>query len=284
VSTIGKRRAYGQHFLKDAALTQKIAEKGIEEAEKYQCQEILEIGPGKGAITKPLLERVQGHTGIKSFVLAERDPKLVQYWKKQELPAGIPSFFIEEGDFMDAPEKNWIRSTPIAVVSNLPYSAGTAILNRLAEFREHIPVMVLMFQAEVAKRLRAEPSTPDRGSLSLWIQNQWDVQKLFHVPPRAFSPPPKVDSEVVLLTRRAAPLIAGTENREGEKIWQSLIRTLFSQRRKMLRSILHSKPEWQNALELAGVDGTKRAEALIWQEWDQLFQAFMQIHRSRNKN
>lgn len=254
----GKRRALGQHFLKDVRITQLIAETTHQLAQEYHCQALLEIGPGKGAITEPLLKLF----GRESFVLSERDRELADFWRGQGLK-------IQEGDFLDLPEDRWLIQKPLAVVSNLPYSAGTAILTRLACYFEAIPFMVLMFQAEVADRLRASPDTKAWGSLSIWIQNRWDVKKLCHVPPGAFSPPPEVQSEVVVLKARSEPRIAI----QNEKIWEQLLKGAFSHRRKMLRSCFRGFDVFRNALELSGVDGTKRAEALSWEEWERLYVA-----------
>ncbi|MEO5968560.1 MAG: 16S rRNA (adenine(1518)-N(6)/adenine(1519)-N(6))-dimethyltransferase RsmA [Bdellovibrionia bacterium] len=267
----GKRRALGQHFLKDQALANAIAERGVKEALESGCKSLLEIGPGRGAITLPLFEELKKNPSIRTFQLVEKDDYLAQKWKEQD--TGHP-FSVIAGDFLEIPEAEWLgqNDLPLAVVSNLPYSSGTAILDRLARHPESIPVMVLMFQAEVAKRLRAEPSTKERGSLSIWIQNLWDVEKFLAVPPQAFAPPPEVNSEVVILKRRAEPRIPNTTGPEDEKIWESFLKTCFAHRRKMLRSSL----PWRNALELSGVDGTKRAEALQWLEWEQLFRAVKQ--------
>jgi 16S rRNA (adenine1518-N6/adenine1519-N6)-dimethyltransferase len=126
-----------------------------------------------------------------------------------------------------------------------------------------------MFQAEVAKRLYSGPSTPDRGSLTLFIQNEWEVEKLMVVKPTAFKPPPKVMSEVVRLTRRAQPMInVGTP--EKLAAWNDLLKTACKQRRKMLKGNFNSTA-WQNAFMQSGVDPTKRAESLTWEEWIQIW-------------
>lgn len=282
----GKRRALGQHFLRDEAIANAIAERGVKEAIESGCKSLLEVGPGGGAITLPLFEQLKMNPSIERFQLIEKDDFLAGKWaekcKTQE--TGFP-FSVRAGDFLEIPESDWLGHAhlPLAVVSNLPYSSGTAILNRLARHTEAIPVMVLMFQAEVAKRLRAEPSTKERGSLSIWIQNLWDVQKLLAVPPHAFAPAPEVNSEVVILKRRAQPRIPNTTSPEDAIVWESFLKVCFAHRRKMLRSSL----PWRNALELSGVDGTKRAEALQWPEWEQLFLAAKQVilaNKSPDKN
>jgi 16S rRNA (adenine1518-N6/adenine1519-N6)-dimethyltransferase len=276
VATHGRRRALGQHFLRDQSIANSIAETALQEATKHSCQVLLEIGPGKGAITQPILDRLKGTPKIEEFLIVERDQKIAEHWKEHALYNTAPyQLRVEANDFLEVPESFWLQRTPLAVVSNLPYSVGTAIATRLAQHPSKIPVMVLMFQAEVAKRLRAQPSTKERGSLSIWIQNRWDVQKFLSVPPKAFSPPPDVDSEVVILTRRKQPWIDVGTDPQSEALWEKLLKVCFAHRRKMLRSVL----PWQNALELSGVDGTKRAEALDWQEWDRLYQAVRKINQ-----
>lgn len=263
----GKRRAFGQHFLKDKSIAHLIAETACTAAHENHCAAILEIGPGRGAITDPILEL----RGELPLILAERDEKFVENWKANT----ASKLTVVEGDFLDAPTERWLTHTPLAIASNLPYSAGTAILTRLARHKAEIPCMVLMFQAEVARRLRAEPETKSWGSLSVWIQNDWDVKKLVAVPPGAFAPPPDVDSEVVTLHRRATPRIHVEDTARAKTLWESLLRVCFAHRRKMLRSGLPSGSPYRNALDVAGVDGTKRAEALSWDEWNRLYQALL---------
>lgn len=275
MTTHGRRRALGQHFLIDPAITEAIADAALTEARLHRCTVMMEIGPGKGAITYPILERLQTQNEIRKFFVVERDKKLAENW--QAVTVSDPSFpfSVEMSDFLELPREKWAQEGPLQVVSNLPYSAGTAILVRLAKEVSLIPSMVLMFQTEVANRLKALPSTKSRGSLSVWIQNRWDVRKLISVPPRAFRPPPDVNSEVVVLTRRAQPHIPFPSTPEMEDLWESVLKASFAQRRKMLRSTF----PWQNALEVSGVDGTKRAEALDWPEWDRLFQAVVQCRK-----
>lgn len=285
MATQGRRRALGQHFLKDKGIANAIAQAVLKEAARYHCQGLLEIGPGKGAITLPLLQKLkedsQGSSiSLKHFLLIERDGRLAQNSEYSQNESTFP-LSIEVGDFLTLPEERWLKIQPLAVVSNLPYSAGTAILDRLARHVGQIPVMVLMFQAEVARRLRALSGTKERGSLSVWIQNRWDVEKLLLVPPGAFSPPPEVQSEVVILRRREKPWIqvsphgpdSPSQDSKTEALWEEMLRASFAHRRKMLRSMF----PWQNALELCGIDGRKRAEALDWSEWDRLFQAVRQV-------
>ncbi len=273
MSTQGKRRAYGQHFLRDRGLCARIADQAFELAREHGCGRMLEIGPGRGAITLPLIEGWdQNAGGMTEFVLVERDEALARHWK--DTPPGDVPLRVECADMVEIDEALWLEPGPLAVVSNLPYSAGTAIVERLARKTAQIPFMVLMFQAEVAQRLRAERDTKAWGSLSIWMQNLWDVQKFATVPPGAFQPPPEVMSEVVILRRRAQPRIPGTTaSPEAAAVWEKLLRTSFAHRRKMLRSGLPKNGPWLPALEASGIDPTRRAETLDWDEWSRFFQA-----------
>lgn len=270
----GRRRAFGQHFLKDSSLSERIVSRAVEEARRLGCVAFLEIGPGRGALTLPLLDWLGDFPRTPSLLLCEKDRRLAESWRARAAQGGNPGLTVEAADFLDLEECRWLGRSPLAVISNLPYSSGTAILDRLARHPDRIPVMVLMFQAEVAQRLRAEPGTRSWGSLSLWIQNQWDVSAFLSVPPRAFSPPPDVHSEVVVLLRRDRPRIPVTPTLMPQ--WESLLKSCFAHRRKMLRSGLAAGSPARIALEAAALDGTKRAEALSWEEWDRFYRSLIQ--------
>ena len=270
MAQFGKRRALGQHFLKDQSVISTIVDTTMEMAHENNCASLLEIGPGRGALTEGLMDRFQKDpAALREFTLCERDNALAFEWKKKL--ESVPGMRIHHGDFLELEEKDWLTQKPMAVVSNLPYASGTAIFLKLAEHHSSIPVMVLMFQAEVAKRLRAEPDTKSWGSLSIWTQNFWEVSKLLSVAPGAFAPPPEVDSEVAVFKPRTSPLI----DIPNPKAWNELLRACFAHRRKMLRSGLPKAGPLRNALELAGVNDTKRAEALDWDEWKKLYQAYL---------
>ncbi len=262
MAAFDKQRAFGQNFLKDEGVIRSIREAAIEAVNRHAGHALLEIGPGKGAITRPLLEHLPLEI---PFHLAERDRELIEYWQGE---SRVKSLL--KGDFLDQDDAILDALGPLVVVSNLPYSAGTAIVVKLAERSGQIPEMILMFQAEVARRLRADASTPDRGSLSLYIQNEWDVERLLLIPPEAFRPAPKVMSEVVRLTRRNESRIP-VANPEDRAAFNGLLKFAFAHRRKMLRANLNGTP-WQQALSKSGVDPTKRAEALEWPEWVALWQ------------
>ena len=260
------RKAFGQHFLKDRELCSRIAAHAKQLISEHAARTVLEIGPGKGALTEPLAH-VLGDLPAVQFRIVERDWMLVP-----DINERFPSAKVETADFLDLDPAVALGAGPTIVVSNLPYSSGTAILLKLHESRAQIPAMILMFQLEVAERLRANPDTKSWGSLSLAIQNHWDVTSFAHVAPTAFVPPPKVHSEVVVLSRRAHPRIEVAP--EHTKRFEGFIRAAFQHRRKMLRSGLPRTAEYQNALVEAQVDGTKRAESLSWEDWTRLYQAY----------
>src|SRR4051794_4100477 len=131
MATQGRRRALGQHFLRDVSISEAIAEAALQGADKHQCSRLLEIGPGQGAITHPILKKIPD-SQVKEFFLVERDPKLAARWRDTHVR-------VETADFLDLPEEKWLNEQNLAVVSNLPYSAGTAILTRLARKYARIP-------------------------------------------------------------------------------------------------------------------------------------------------
>ncbi len=235
-----RRQAYGQHFLVDQKVIQGILAEVSQMLVKYPADGICEIGPGKEALTTGLLQLGQ------DFYTVEKDPKFAT----KTAPCLL-------GDFVQL--EPWMRHhQALMVVSNLPYSSATAIAVKLTGARARIVSMVLMFQKEVADRMLAEPSTPHRGSLSLFMQNVWEIRHVIHVSPHAFAPPPRVQSSVLAFVPRKAPIIASLH-------FERILRQAFSSRRKMLRGLLP---------DLGTVDGTKRAEALGWDEWQELCAAY----------
>jgi 16S rRNA (adenine1518-N6/adenine1519-N6)-dimethyltransferase len=274
-----RRRAFGQHFLRDTKVIDAIVSATIDRARDVEARGLLEVGPGRGAITRPLLEAIPEVPSLERFLIVEKDRKLAADWIEQS--RDLPRVEVVSADFLELSDEDVLRARPMVVVSNLPYSSGTAILQKLAVHGTGdassplagIRTMVLMFQAEVAHRLRAEPGEKAWGSLSLWIQNRWDVRKLLAVPPGAFAPPPDVNSEVVVLESRKSPRIAGEESLPPREIerrsrnFDKLLKIAFLHRRKMLRSGLPKGSPAIAALEKAGIEGTRRAEDLDWDDW-----------------
>jgi len=199
---------------------------------------IVEIGPGQGVLTLPLLERV------KRLEVIEID---------RDLAAALPGDRIKvhvedalEFDFGMFPKG-------VRIVGNLPYNISTPLLFHLARYADRVRDMHFMLQLEVVERMVAKPSTPEYGRLSVMLQTRFMMQKLFRVGPGAFKPPPKVDSAVVRLVPLAAPL--GCD----EKVFEQVVREAFSARRKTLRNALSLKAEDYVAL---GIDPRLRPENL----------------------
>jgi 16S rRNA (adenine1518-N6/adenine1519-N6)-dimethyltransferase len=239
------KRSLGQHLLRDRkALTI------ILEALPPSPKRIVEIGPGTGSLTLPLLER--GHTVIG----IEIDPKMVAYLRDK----GV------EALQADARKSDWIESLPAGewgVIGNLPYYASTRILRNLGMSSLRFPWLLLMFQKEVAERILGA-GTRKGGPLGVWIQALYEVKKVLDLSPGAFFPPPRVTSTVLLFHRRSPspPL----QEEEKEPFWQFLLGA-FSRRRGFLihaltRSYPGSHPHWIGLLEKLGLPRTIRAEEI----------------------
>lgn len=224
------KKSLGQNFLTDANYRKKI----ITAVLASNPQTLLEIGPGHGALTDLLIGQVQ------NFVLVEKDFSLaaalqVKYSKIENPPKII------QGDFLDVDLADVIPvrlgggiHPNITVVGNLPYNAASPILARLMEERKYFKEFFLMFQKEVALRLIAKPGTKDYSLLTLLAKIYSDAEILFHVPPTAFRPRPKVISSVVHFKIKPVPLV---NDIEAPFFWK-IVRLLFQQRRKTILSVL----------------------------------------------
>ena len=181
------KKSLGQHFLKDEAVIDKIVAALLE----HPFRNLLEVGPGTGALTKRLLNI----PGIQ-FKAVELDDEKVVYLEKH-FPALkghiIHNSFLE----MDKPFEE-----PFTVIGNFPYNISTQILFRLLDWMDDVPVIIGMFQKEVAERAASGPGNKVYGVLSVLIQAYYDVEYLFDVLPDSFNPPPKINSGVIRLTRK----------------------------------------------------------------------------------
>lgn len=224
---------------------------------------MLEIGPGRGALTRHLLERPWSVTAVElDRSLAHR---LEERWGEREEFAVVLADVLEY-TLPPAPEgEAWW------VIGNLPYAITSPLLFHLARQIDAAPIaeMVFMIQKEVADRLVAEPGTKERGSLTVGIGLVADVESLFDVPPGRFRPPPKVTSTVVRVTPNDR---VGSAER-AERV-RSLVQTLFGQRRKQLQKSLRILPRWEldrEAVErieaASGIDLRRRPETLSIEEW-----------------
>jgi 16S rRNA (adenine1518-N6/adenine1519-N6)-dimethyltransferase len=220
---------------------------------------VVEVGPGPGGLTRALLD-----AGAARVVAVERDPRFVAHLRELEASAG-GRLTVVEADALRF-DRCSVDAEPARMVANLPYNVATALLFRWFEHLECIELMVLMFQKEVALRLVAAPGTPDYGRLAVMAQRLCRVERLFDLPPAAFTPPPKVSSSVVRLTPRPDRPTA-----ELRRALAAVTHAAFGQRRKMLRQSLRALgADSLPLLAAAGIDPTRRAEELAIEEFCRL--------------
>lgn len=273
-----RQKAFGQNFLIDAKIIQQIADQTLLRVKEQNIHTLVEIGPGKGAITRPLIAGIAHFSDDFSFRLIEKDRRLIAGLDKM-IASQEPKIEIQEGDFLELTDQQIFcpseASPDWAVVSNLPYSAATAILQRLMSFKPVPRFMVLMFQKEVADRLAAPVGDSHRGSLSVWTQNQFEVKRLIRVPPGAFRPSPKVQSSVILVEPRVEFQL--TQSREYPELFQQMIKMAFAQRRKMIRNNFKSDAKWFRALQESQIDDQLRPENMDWSDWQSLFKSRVRV-------
>ncbi len=210
------KKSLGQHFLKDEGVSKRI----VEELQKYPCVNLVEVGPGGGALTKYLLQLPNIN-----FKAVEVDDEKVVYLQKTfpELADKIihKSILDIEPPFAE----------PFTVVGNFPYNISTEIVFKMIDWRSQVQCMVGMFQKEVALRLAAKEGSKVYGVTSVLTQAYYSVEYLFEVSEEAFNPPPKVKSAVIRLTpvKETLPV-------KSDAQFKNLVKTAFQQRRKMLRN------------------------------------------------
>lgn len=236
------RKRFGQHFLTDRQVIADIISVIAPQADDL----MVEIGPGLGAITKPLLQTVR-HLHV-----VELDRDIVARLHRDYEPARLTIHSCDalKFDFGSL-------GSPLRVVGNLPYNISTPLLFHLAGFAAQIEDMHFMLQLEVVERMVAEPSTPAYGRLSVMLQYFFIMENLLHVPPQAFSPPPKVESAVVrMLPWRDRPFAASSV-----QTLAAVVTAAFAMRRKTLRNTLHAYLGGTDFEQLA-IDPGLRAENL----------------------
>lgn len=241
------KKSLGQHFLTNEAICKQI----VTALQEDSIHQVLEVGPGAGALTKHLLK-----LPIQHFKAVELDREKVAYLKLT-----YPSIadVIIEGSILDIPIPFQDQFT---LLGNFPYNISTQIVFRVLEWKEQIPVMIGMFQKEVAERIVSKPHTKVYGILSVLVQAFYEVEYLFDVPPESFNPPPKVMSGVIRLRRKETPVAV-----RSEKAFFTLVKAAFGQRRKMLRNPM--KPFFEAAV-LQEEIFTKRAEQLTVEQFAEL--------------
>ena len=225
------KKHLGQHFLTDEDIAKKIADALTENG----YDDVLEIGPGMGVLTKYLLEKKP------KITVMELDYDSVAYLKDTfplehiKLDTTAKKFEILEGDFLKKNIVDIFKEKQVAIIGNFPYNISTQIVFKAIENREFVPEFAGMFQKEVAKRIAEKEGSKVYGIMSVLTQAFYDVEYLFTVPPTVFNPPPKVDSGVIRLIRKENYTLP-----VDEKLFFRVVKTSFNQRRKMLRSSLKS--------------------------------------------
>lgn len=248
------KRSLGQNFLVDQNYLKKI----IDAVDACPDDTIIEIGPGRGAITEQLVE-----SGA-NVIAIELDREFVSLLNERFIES--ENFRVIEADASNIDLGALIAPTSSAkLVANLPYNVSTAILQALAKQRQAFSSLILMFQKEVVDRITAMPGNSERGYLTVIIEFAFTSEKLFDVPPTAFRPVPKVDSSVVRLTPKP-PSIADSG------AFEALVSLAFRQKRKTLANNLKAVyPNISNILDSANIPAGSRAEALTLAEWLRLF-------------
>jgi 16S rRNA (adenine1518-N6/adenine1519-N6)-dimethyltransferase len=240
------RKRFGQNFLHDEHVIARI----VNAITPQVGQRLIEIGPGQGAITEPLLALGKGLTVI------EIDRDLAASLRLRF--GANADFNLVEGDVLDVDFAQF-SGTPrsLRILGNLPYNISTPLLFHLLRYHELIHDMVFMLQLEVVDRLAATPGTADYGRLSVMMQYHCKVERLFKVSPGAFNPVPKVESAIV----RLEPWRTPPYPLRNERLFAELVRDAFTQRRKTLRNALKQRVNAQQ-WERIGLDPALRPENL----------------------
>jgi 16S rRNA (adenine1518-N6/adenine1519-N6)-dimethyltransferase len=229
--SVKAKKHLGQHFLTDEGIAKNIADALTENG----YDNVLEIGPGMGVLTKYLLEKKSKVTVIeldRESIAYLRDTFPLEHVK---LNTSKDQFEIIEGDFLKKDLSEIFKKKQVAIIGNFPYNISTQIVFKAIDNREFVPEFAGMFQKEVAQRIAEKEGSKIYGILSVLTQAFFDVEYLFTVPPEVFNPPPKVDSGVIRFIRKkdySLPV--------DEKLFFRVVKTAFNQRRKMLRSSLKS--------------------------------------------
>ena len=235
------KKALGQHFLNDLNIAKRIADT-IEEAElpdsarQWSKIPIVEVGPGMGVLSQFLIKSGREVKAI------ELDTESVEFLKKV-----FPDLNVIEGDFLKM-DLGDIYPGEFALIGNYPYNISSQIFFKVLDYKEKIPVVAGMLQKEVAQRICSKPGSKVYGILSVLLQAWYDCEYLFDVAPGVFSPPPKVTSGVIRLTRNGRTSLGC-----DEKLFKTIIKTSFGQRRKTLRNSLAglipvNSPVWQDPI------------------------------------
>lgn len=221
MKNVRPKKYLGQHFLCDDYIAERIVH-----SLQTPNNDILEIGPGMGVLTKFLIQREDIRLNV-----VEIDSESVEYLKQcySELDGKIIA-----ADFLTL-DLATMYSAPISIIGNFPYNISSQILFKILENKDLVTETVGMFQKEVAERVASEPGNKQYGILSVLLQAYFDIEYLFTVNENSFNPPPKVKSAVIRLTRNSGKKLSC-----DERLFKQVVKTAFNQRRKTLRNSLKS--------------------------------------------
>lgn len=217
MDTVRAKKHLGQHFLKDENIARRIADSLTGEV-----KQVLEIGPGMGVLTKYLVDKPE-----LNFCAIEIDTESVAYLNQH-----YPDLKVIEGDFLRLDASTLFQDS-FAIIGNFPYNISSQILFKVYESRNMVPEVVGMFQKEVAERVAAKPGSKTYGILSVLLSAFYDIEYLFTVDEHVFNPPPKVKSAVIRLRRNQVSALEC-----DEKLFSTIVKTGFNQRRKTMRNAL----------------------------------------------
>lgn len=249
------RKRFGQNFLVDEQIIHQISTLFSEPPEKDHA--LIEIGPGRGALTGALLKLDIPLTSL------ELDRDLIPILQTKF--SSHRHFTLIQGDALQTDFDGIAQNKPMRLVGNLPYNVATPLIFKLLDSIDNIVDMHFMLQWEVVARLCAGPGDSLYGQLSVVVQNLCDVRALFQVPPTAFSPAPKVESGFIALTPRSQPLIT----QELQPTFNKLVKTSFAHRRKTLRNNLKGILSVEQ-IEGSGINPGARAETLTLKDFAKL--------------
>lgn len=250
-AVIKAKKHLGQHFLKDRQLAEEIVK-----LLSYETGNALEVGPGTGVLTDFLLHEVRHLTAV------ELDRESVAFLKANY--SAQPQLQILRGDFLQLDLRPLFRGEAFSLIGNFPYQISTQILFKALEHRDRIPELAGMFQKEVAERISASHGNKVYGTSSVLTQAFYEVTYCFSIAAQAFIPPPKVESGVIRLSRRADPQVRDPD------LFFRLVKAAFGQRRKTLRNALKTFPLPEALRAEARFDA--RAEQLSVADFIQLAQ------------
>jgi 16S rRNA (adenine1518-N6/adenine1519-N6)-dimethyltransferase len=240
------RRRFGQNFLVSPGIIRKI----VDAVAPRAGDTVVEIGPGLGALTEPLLERID------QLHVVEIDRDLIARLRQRFPPERLS---IHEGDALEFDFGALKTVGPLKIVGNLPYNISSPLLFHLVPFAPQVYDMHFMLQKEVVDRMVATPGSKDFGRLSVMLQYRYHMERLFIVPPGAFNPAPKVDSAIVRMIPVDFSKVGADATAKEPLLFAKVVTAAFSQRRKMLRNTLRDFIS-EAALATLGITPTARAE------------------------